>query len=87
MAKLSDTKAINQMIDETAAKGGGTVYFPAGIYLTFSIRLKSNITLCRISEFIIMVSEFIIMGAEQKRMQRAKFPKMRKVILNRVCSG
>src|SRR5438552_3959484 len=38
-----DTRAINDAIDAAASKGGGTVYFPAGIYASYSIRLKSNI--------------------------------------------
>ncbi len=40
-----DTVAINAAIGAAAAAGGGTVYFPAGTYLTFSIRLKSNVDL------------------------------------------
>lgn len=40
-----ETDAINRAIDAAAAAGGGTVYFPAGNYLSFSIHLKSNITL------------------------------------------
>lgn len=40
-----DTDAINRAITAVASKGGGTVFFPAGIYLSFSIRLKSNITI------------------------------------------
>mgnify|MGYP001557011873 FL=1 len=40
-----DTKAINNAIEEAAAAGGGTVYFPAGSYLSGSVHLKSNITL------------------------------------------
>src|SRR5882757_11466273 len=40
-----DTAAINAAIDAAAAAGGGTVYFPAGTYPSFSIRLKSHITL------------------------------------------
>ena len=40
-----DTKAINATIDAAAEAGGGTVYFPAGNYLTGSIHLKSNIAL------------------------------------------
>jgi polygalacturonase len=40
-----DTEAINKTIDAAAATGGGTVRFPAGTYLSFSIHLKSNITL------------------------------------------
>ncbi len=40
-----DTEAINKTIEAASANGGGTVRFSAGTYLTFSIRLKSNITL------------------------------------------
>lgn len=43
--KTLDTDAINKAIDAASSKGGGTVYFPAGTYLSFSIRLKSNITI------------------------------------------
>jgi polygalacturonase len=43
--KTLDTDAINKAIETAAGKGGGTVFFPAGTYLSFSIRLKSNITL------------------------------------------
>jgi polygalacturonase len=43
--KSLDTDAINKAIETAAAKGGGTVYFPAGTYLSFSIRLKSHIAL------------------------------------------
>jgi polygalacturonase len=40
-----DGDAINRAIDAAAAKGGGTIYFPAGIYASYTIRLKSNISL------------------------------------------
>ena len=43
--KTLDTPAINKTIEEAAANGGGTVYFPAGTYLSVSIHLKSNIAL------------------------------------------
>jgi polygalacturonase len=43
--KTVDTPAINQAIEAVAAVGGGTLIFPAGTYLCFTIRLKSNITL------------------------------------------
>ena len=43
--KTVDSDAVNKAIDAAAAKGGGTVFFPAGTYLCFSIRLKSNITI------------------------------------------
>ena len=44
-SKTLDTPAINKAIDAAAAAGGGTVIFPAGIYLSVSIHLKSSITL------------------------------------------
>jgi polygalacturonase len=40
-----DTPAVNRAIDAAAKAGGGTVYFPAGTYLCYSIHLKSNVTL------------------------------------------
>jgi hypothetical protein len=43
--KTVDTKAINNAIDAAVKQGGGTVYFPAGTYLSYSIHLKSNIAL------------------------------------------
>lgn len=43
--KALDTPAINKAIEVAAAAGGGTVRFPAGNYLSVSIRLKSNISL------------------------------------------
>ena len=43
--KTLDTAAVNKAIEAAALAGGGTVRFPAGSYLCFSIRLKSNISL------------------------------------------
>ena len=40
-----DSKAINKAIDAATNAGGGTVYLPAGRYLSGSIHLKSNISL------------------------------------------
>jgi len=40
-----DTPAINRAIDAAAAAGGGTVRFPVGVYLCYSIHLKSKISL------------------------------------------
>ncbi|MCW3806946.1 rhamnogalacturonidase [Plebeiibacterium marinum] len=42
---IIDSPAINQAIELAAKQGGGTIYFPAGNYACYSIRLKSNITL------------------------------------------
>ena len=43
--KTNNTKAINAAIEAAAKNGGGTVYFPAGDFLSFTIRMKSKITL------------------------------------------
>lgn len=43
--KTVDSPAINKAIEAAAAAGGGTVFFPAGTWLSFSIRLKSHVSL------------------------------------------
>jgi polygalacturonase len=42
---ILDTDAINKAIAAAASAGGGTVLFPSGSYLCYSIRLKSNVSL------------------------------------------
>jgi polygalacturonase len=44
-AKTLDTQAIQLAIDQASRHGGGTVFIPAGSYLTKTIILKDNITL------------------------------------------
>ncbi len=43
--KAIDSAAINRAIDAAASAGGGTVFFRAGNYLCYSIRLKSKVTI------------------------------------------
>jgi polygalacturonase len=43
--KTIDTLAINKAIEAAAAMGGGTVLFPAGTYASYSIHLKSFVSL------------------------------------------
>jgi polygalacturonase len=43
--KTLDTDAVNRAIAAASAAGGGTVLFPAGVYLCFSIRLQNYIHL------------------------------------------
>jgi len=43
--KTIDSPSINKAIDAASLAGGGTVIFPAGTYASYSVRLKSNITL------------------------------------------
>ncbi len=40
-----DSPAINRAIEEATSAGGGTVYFRAGNYLCYSIRLKSKVAI------------------------------------------
>jgi len=41
--KTLDTPAVNRAIEAVAAVGGGTLVFPAGTYVCFTIRLKSKV--------------------------------------------
>jgi polygalacturonase len=43
--KTIDTPAINKAIEAIAAQGGGTLLFPAGTYVCFTIHLKSYVDL------------------------------------------
>jgi polygalacturonase len=43
--KTLDTDAVNRAIAAAAAAGGGTVLFPAGVYLSFSIHLQNYVHL------------------------------------------
>jgi polygalacturonase len=43
--KTENREAINKAIEAAAAAGGGTVEFPAGTWVTGSLRLRSNVTL------------------------------------------
>ncbi|AXC11828.1 Exo-poly-alpha-D-galacturonosidase precursor [Acidisarcina polymorpha] len=40
-----DSPSVNKAIDAAASHGGGTVFFPAGTYLSYSIHLRSNVAL------------------------------------------
>ena len=43
--KTLDTASVNRAIEAASVSGGGVVVFPAGTYLCFSIRLKSQVRL------------------------------------------
>ncbi len=43
--KTVDTPAINKAIEAVAAAGGGTLFFPAGTYLCFTVHLRSHVDL------------------------------------------
>ncbi len=52
-----DTPAINAAIDAAAAAGGGRVFVPAGTYLCFSIRLKSNVEIFLAQGAVILAAD------------------------------
>lgn len=58
-AKTLDNDAINKAIDAAAASGGGTVYLPAGTYLSYSIRLKSHVGLFLDQGCTILAADFV----------------------------
>ena len=62
--KTMDTAAVNKAIDAAAAAGGGTVAFPAGTYLCYSIHLKSNIMLSLSEGATILAADAPPQGSE-----------------------
>ncbi|MCF7974750.1 MAG: right-handed parallel beta-helix repeat-containing protein [Phycisphaerae bacterium] len=52
-----DSPAINKAIEAAAAEGGGTVVFPAGTYLSYSIRLRSHVGLFLDHGCVILAAE------------------------------
>jgi polygalacturonase len=61
--KTIDTPAINKAIEAAAAAGGGTVWFPAGTWLCFSIRLKSHVGLYLAQGATILAADSPLPGA------------------------
>ena len=63
--KTLDTKAIQETIDQ-CAKEGGKVYLPSGVYLSGSLRLRSNVTI-EISEGATLLGSTNIKDYEGKK--------------------
>jgi polygalacturonase len=61
--KTVDTPAINKAIEAAAAAGGGTVLFPPGTWLCFSIRLKSHVALYLAQGATILAADSPLPGA------------------------
>src|SRR5258708_5894413 len=59
-----DTPAINRAIEAAAAAGGGTVHFPAGQYLCYSIHLQSNVALFLDQGAVIVAADPLPEGQE-----------------------
>jgi len=58
--KILCTQAIQNAVDQCAENGGGTVYFPAGTWLTGTIYLENNITLW-------LDSGCLLIGSKEKK--------------------
>jgi polygalacturonase len=57
-----DTKAIQSAIDAAAGAGGGTVFFPAGQYASYSLQLKSYVALYLDQGAILVAAEVPLEG-------------------------
>jgi polygalacturonase len=55
--KTVDSPAINRAIETAAAAGGGTLVFPAGTYICFTIRLKSGVDLWLSNGCVILAAD------------------------------
>ena len=55
--KVLDTPAVNAAIEAASKAGGGTVVFPAGTWLCFSIHLKSNVHLYLSQGAVLLAAE------------------------------
>ena len=61
--KTADSPAVNKAIEAAAAAGGGTVWLPAGTWLCFSIRLKSNVALYLAQGAMVVAADSPLPGA------------------------
>jgi polygalacturonase len=55
--KTLDSGAINRTIEAASRVGGGTVWFPPGIYLSYSIRLRSRVRLYLAPGAVVLAAE------------------------------
>ncbi len=78
--KTLDRVAINKAIDAAVAAGGGTVFFPAGTYLTGSIRLRSNLTMRDVANSPI----FLRLGSRLRAPEGTTIGSLRRVSISNV---
>ena len=60
--KTVDSPAVNRAIEIVASAGGGTLVFPAGTYVCFTIRLKSGVDLWLSNGCVILAADSPRMG-------------------------
>ncbi len=71
--RTADRDSINRAIEAAAAANGGTVYFPAGTYLTGSVHLRSHVHLQFESGVVILASEDLAAYDEAEPNSSTKF--------------
>src|SRR6478672_10700421 len=71
--RTADRDSINKAIEAAAQAGGGTVYFPAGTYLTGSVHLRSRVHLQFESGVVILASEDLAAYDEAEPNSSTKF--------------
>jgi polygalacturonase len=62
--KTVDSPAVNKAIEAAAQAGGGTVVFPAGTYLCFSLRLASEVHLQLMQGCVLMAADSPLPGEQ-----------------------
>jgi polygalacturonase len=60
--KTVDSLAVNRAIEAVAAAGGGTLVFPAGTYVCFTIRLKSQVEIYLSRGCVIVAADSPLVG-------------------------
>jgi polygalacturonase len=60
--KTVDSPAVNRAIEAVAAAGGGTLVFPSGTYVCFTIRLKSNVEIYLSRGCVIVAADSPLVG-------------------------
>lgn len=71
--RTADRESINKAIEAAAAAHGGTVYFPAGMYLTGSVHLRSNVNLQFEPGAVILATEDLAAYDEAEPNSAGKF--------------
>ena len=78
-ARPSIPPPINRAIEAAAAAGGGTVWFPAGNYLSYSIHLKSNVALYLDQGATIIAADSPGAGRRRRRLRCRRAERMEPV--------
>jgi polygalacturonase len=70
--KSIDSPAIDRAIDDAAKRGGGTIYFPPGTYASYTIHLKSRVTLFLSRGAVLLAATVPLSGLDSGGYDRAE---------------